>query len=291
MPYAQIGLIEQAREAMEGIQETNPEALRTAQDMVARDVLTGAADVLAQPEYKGGVDGALVHHLGQNAFGNEEVTGRYIGLVARIYGQKVKNLEEPGERAVPVLFVFGKDNPDRGMMSHTSVLVNIAPGGPVAFWSNRSRNGVEVYEAADENSTVDTSRLLIMGDTTVIDGDITKTDGWFGVPKTQGGYLLRKSSEVSHGSKDGSEETKVEDLLIEGQPTILVGWGEIKEALVKRITNPGSGNRLGQALQIKEFLDAGGNLAALEQEEPELRKVLAQAVALHNSIGRLAADS
>lgn len=257
-----MGIIEDARHAMAVAER---EGQSRAEATVA--ILGNISATLAQPEFKGDVETALVHHMGRRVVDAEAATAPYIDLAETIARQ-------PEEKMVPTLFIYG------GQFRETGT---IDDGYKTAFLAvDRQREGIQFKSVRYESGG---SSLSIQARTFIYSGNILSNQGVqrrirHNLPE----FVLSESdiSDTENGQEDGrfaghafsaSQKSKFENT-----PKIYVGWQDIEKVLCESLRNPpyssNTKNRLTRLLKIQSFIETVTDEWELNALAPELYRLV-----------------
>ena len=243
------GLIDQYREAI----QTDPDRSWLQQDRVIAEIMKGETKALRQDEFVGSVDTALVHYFGDDAFGNNVLTDPYMGIVAKVYDRGVVGAEGQNDNIAPtpVLIV------NRHESSSMSSLVHVDAQGGVKFRSSR-------------NAETGHSELVLVGPTTVTEGDIVE-DMSIGKVDSDDGLLLNETN------KD----------YFDHRSTVVVGWREIEATLAGMLSYATTLRGLSDATRLRKFFAVDGQIPPADQAS-RLAALIEFATKHESSIGRLA---
>jgi hypothetical protein len=276
--------IDQVREGAAAAQADHRQAADQAQTKAIDRAMKDLKKTLAEPQFTGDVQTALIHNMGREAFTDSEATAPYIDLAAQIEAQQTE-----GE-ATPVMVVTLLKN-DRGESAGvSSALVKV--DGDTAFKSSVERKeGVSMHAFTDTTADVVTRKLSLAGQTTTVTGDITRPGSTVGKPTASDGLVLRESqtADGNHGKgmpSDYAFRDTDSDILRNEASNTFVGWQEVEKALIQQL----NGSGLQEAFKLKEFFAASGDITELEKNAPKLADVIKHATAFQTSVGQVAAQ-
>src|SRR3990167_2647739 len=300
-----MSIISRSQEAVALAEHTGQ---RTAGDLTREaidGVMTDLSDVLAQDNFVGDPETALVHHFGEDVFTDDELAKPYQDLIARI------NAQEKG--LVPVL-IDSADIDEVGNSLRRRTSLSIIHNGDLTFSSSRvRREDVKMHGFSDATAAVTDSKLAIVrnpkSDRVVSAMDLECSAQFDDSLLRPGDSQLPKYPSVESSEELVLRETTIADdghgvgmpsayyftntydevLQAERTPQVLVGWEEIQEALLRRITG-GGGEQ--EAFRIDGYFvrahDSGlVSLApSMPEKAPHLSEVLAAVRSVRNTISR-----
>lgn len=287
----------------------NGDAARAA---AADRAMEELADVLAEPEYTGDLQTALIHYMRRDAFDwftSDNLVKDFVNLEQKIV--KVAS-KAPEEGLVPVVMSFQTVN---GSSDDETALVVVDPAEPHFRSSVEHSRDVRRHGFAGPLAITDRS-IALLGTTVRLEGlDLAHHSVYFqkGQDAAAGraryahprGSLVLHATKLTdgrnsadppkdHGLEGASEEA---DLFYNNQRP-LVGWKEVTAAVSRGVLDIRESAETGEDRDAKalryikgllEFFDKAGQVdTLLGHSGRELKKVLGEAAAFTEALGKLA---
>ncbi len=299
-----MGVIGEGKEA---IAQAGAQAEQLAADgksKAIQEIMDGLSDTLAEPTYTGDVETALIHHMGEEAFHDDEVTGRYTELVE----PAGKEAEKTDGRAVPVLMVY-KEHPDSDVK--TTVFIRV-PEGNVQFTSKvEEEEGVRMHaftgrmvknEETDEEewepttATVTHRLLSLEASASTFIGDLLESDEPISVKEDAVHGLVLSESHVAEGGYGSGMPSDYAfrnhsinrlggdiDSMNDEDPVILAGWEEIDNAIVQRLKSGGEPS-MEEIERVQKFFRVIAGIAGTEPTTPRADSITNAVVKLQSVV-------
>lgn len=285
-----MGVLVEGRTVIAEAEQRRRQALDQGRDQALRAIIGNLASTLAEPEFTGDVETALVHYMGEEAFEDDVATERYTDLATRIEAQRGRSAR------IPVVFINQKHDVLGDPYGGYTAFLKVRGGG-IHFKSTKTREeDVKMHAFTKTTAGVTHSSLGLLATTITFNGDVLKADKPLQVKPEVANEFVLSESHVADGiyGKGMPGDYAFSDYGTErfyGEPTILVGWGEIEEAFVGSLASRPASLSLQEALKMKAFFDDTGELETAMKQAPRLAAVIEAATAFQNSVGNLATDA
>lgn len=304
-----MGVLGEAHGAFAITEQQAQQAITDARSHVISGIMANLSSVLAEPEYTGNVETALVHFMGERALTDTAATEPYTSLAERIKGQP--------DRAVPVIFVYqdryDEDGQRDGAGQDSTAVTYVARSRGVKFISATSReegvriglSGSTVEDPATgqrawqpTTTTVTHSRLSLKGLTTTFDGDALRDDEIQLRNQRITDELVLQERHVADGNYGMPSAYRWTDYAIDRLDanstvsTVLVGWEEIEGVLMEKFGSS-TNTTLQEARKIQALFGTpvSPEMAVLEARAPRIAGAIKLAFDFEQSVGKLTAEA
>ncbi len=297
------GVITQGLQAIDEVRLIGQRSLAELRRERIDGIMTAHSAVLAQDTFVGDPELALLHHFGTEVFEDPELLEPYQALIGRITRQECA--------VVPVL-IDAADIDEMGQEYGRKTTLSIV-STDLTFKSSREREeGVRMHAHTNSTTGVTNRELAVTinpNSSRVVDNMVLCGTGQFqgsllgpvggesqrAMAITPGAELvLRKESTADEGRGNGMPSSytftdTVEELLqAERTPQVIVGWQELENVLLKRITVSGGGIR--EAIRLWRELESFRQSAVppfndlMRESAPHLTEVIDAVASLHGVI-------
>jgi|SRR5665213_206613 len=282
-----MGVIGEGRTAISDAAELRAQAEKQDHDAVVDGLMADLDTVLAEPEFTGDAETALVHYFGREAFDNESLTQPYIELE--------ESIKADTDLQVPVLFIYQDRDEYSNPGITRSIFVTVDRDKPFFSSTRARREDVVMNVMANTTAAVTDRELVLVGPTTAFRGDLLETDDPLpGHPESLPHFSLNASS-VADGSygKGMPSSYNFNDFhsdCFDNDPRIFVGWGKIEATVIDKLTNnrPFLPDLLQDILKVKYFFRASQQMDAVWEHAPRMARLFEATERFQKTLGSIA---
>lgn len=287
-------IFEGARNAIAAAQEQQRQVVAGERDQTVSAITGDLSVVLAEPEFTGDVEVALIHYMGERAITDEDATQPYVELAERIQQNAA---EHPQLEAVPVLFI-AQTFDELGEYSGPESAFMQVPRDSVNFKSKVIRTdepvmgGRQVKDATSDEKrwvpdTVEVTdkEIALVAPTIAFAGNVLDIGALQGESAIEPKFVLHASQRAATSPYTGVYV----DRFVGGEK-VFVGWKEIEVAFMDRKTGLKEA-ALAEALKLKALFSASTSPDVLKEYAPRIAEIIEAAEHFQGVVGSTATSA